>query len=339
MELKERIAALGRLGEEIQDEAAWLIGPIERAYHENGWFTPENSWKALRAIKDQFLNTSIVEKWADKYGQYDIKPMKKVGLVLAGNIPMVGFHDVLCTFVCGHQSMIKTSSKDSVLLKTVIGKLIEQSPSSKPYFEIVDQLRGFEAVIATGSNNSARYFEQYFGKYPNIIRKNRSAIGILDGSETDEELLALGEDIFNYFGLGCRNVSKIYVPADYDFDHLLEVLHEGYKDIILHNKYKNNFDYNNALFLMNKVDFLMSGSLIITEAKEITSRIATLHYERYTDLNELGNQLASLADQIQCAVSKASIPGLNAFNYGEAQRPSISDYADGVDTMEFLKTL
>jgi len=235
--------------------------------------------------------------------------------------------------------LIKCSSRDTALLKAIIDRLTDLSPDSKPYFEFVDQLKGFEAVIATGSNNSARYFEQYFGKYPNIIRKNRSAIGILDGTESNEELMALGEDIFNYFGLGCRNVSKLYVPEEYKFDQLLSVLHEGYKDVVLHNKYKNNFDYNNALFLMNKVDFLMSGSLIITESKEITSRIATLHYERYQDLSQLGEQLVALMNQIQCTVSKVSIPGLSVFKFGEAQKPSISDYADGVDTMKFLTSL
>jgi len=339
MKLKDRIEALGYLGDKIRNDSDWLLGPITTAYHENKWFTPENSRKALNAIGEKFLNKDILLDWSKQYFISDGIQPKKIGLVLAGNIPLVGFHDILSTFVSGHISMIKCSSKDSILLKTLFGEIQKQFPDSKPYFEFTEQLRGFDAVIATGSNNSARYFEQYFGKYPNIIRKNRSAVGVLDGSETKDDLLALGKDIFNYFGLGCRNVSKIYVPENYKFDELLETLHEGYKEIVHHNKYRNNFDYNNALFLLNKVDFLMSGSLILTASKDITSRIATLHYEEYADSDWLGNHLLEVKDQIQCIVSKSPIPALKTFQFGEAQKPSISDYADGVDTMQFLKTL
>ncbi len=339
MELKDRIKALSYLGEEIESGADWLEGPIVQAYNENKWFTSENSWKALNAIRDQFLREPILTAWSNHYSIADRGEMKKVGLVLAGNIPMVGFHDILSTFVSGHMSMIKCSSKDSILLKAVLGRMTDQYPESKSYFEFAERLNGFDAVIATGSNNSARYFEQYFGKYPNIIRKNRSAVGVLDGTESKDDFLALGEDIFNYFGLGCRNVSKLYVPKNYNFDPLLETLHDGYKDIANHNKYRNNFDYNNALFLLNKVEFLMSGSLIITASKDITSRIATLHYEEYSDLELLSQHLTDAADQIQCIVSRTDIPQMSAFKFGEAQKPSISDYADGVDTMQFLKSL
>lgn len=339
MELNNRIKALSFLGEEIRSNNDWLSEPISIAYNENKWFTPENSRKALNAISDYFLIDSILEAWANDYEITDDVIPKKVGLVLAGNIPLVGFHDILCTFMSGHTALIKCSSKDSILLKSLIERMMEHFPESKPYFIFTEQLKGFDAVIATGSNNSARYFEQYFGKYPNIIRKNRSAIGILDGEETKEDFRALGEDIFSYFGLGCRNVSKLYVPENYDFGPLLEALHEGYKEMANHNKYRNNFDYNNALFLLNKVDFLMSGSLIIRESKDIASRIATLHYETYSDTDKLRNHLVEVKDQIQCMVSNSSIEGLKTFNFGEAQKPSISDYADGVDTMQFLKSL
>jgi len=339
MNLKDRIEALSYLGEEIDSGSDWLSESISIAYNENKWFTTENSWKALNAIRDQFLRTQILQSWSGRYEVADDVDSKRVGLVLAGNIPLVGFHDLMSTFISGHKSLIKCSSKDSVLLKAVITRMTDKYPASKPYFAFVDKLQDFDAVIATGSNNSARYFEQYFGKYPNIIRKNRSAVGVLNGTETEEDFMALGEDIFNYFGLGCRNVSKIYVPLDYKFDLMLETLHDGYKEVANHNKYRNNFDYNNALFLLNKVEFMMSGSLIITESKDITSRIATLHYEQYDNTELLSQHLKEDQDQIQCIVSKTPLLGISTFNFGEAQKPSISDYADGVDTMHFLNSL
>jgi len=339
VKLKERIEALTFLGEEIRDKSEWLSAPIGRAYIENKWFTSENTWKALEAIHIQFLQKSILESWSSHYDIVDKVDKKKVGLVLAGNIPLVGFHDLLSTFVSGHHSIIKSSSKDSVLLEALINRMTDEFPETKSYFEFTSRLKNFDAVIATGSNNSSRYFEQYFGKYPNIIRKNRSAVAVLDGTESKDDILSLGEDIFNYFGLGCRNVSKLYVPENYNFDFLLGVLHDEFKELANHNKYRNNFDYNNALFLLNKVDFLMSGSLIITESRDITSRIATLHYEPYSSVDNLSNHLNEVMDQIQCVVSKISIPDIHSFDFGEAQKPSISDYADGIDTMQFLKTL
>ena len=339
MELKDRIKALTFLGEEIMNEGDWLEPSIARAYHENKWFTPENSKKALDAIANQFLQESILESWISRYEIGQNEGGRKVGLVLAGNIPLVGFHDVMSTFISGNIALIKCSSKDEVLMKAVIEQLTSAFPEAASYFEFSDKLVGFDAVIATGSNNSSRYFEQYFGKYPHIIRKNRNAIGILDGNESKDDFLALGEDIFNYFGLGCRNVSKIYVPRDYEFDALLGVLHDSYKEVIHHNKYKNNFDYNNALFLLNKVDFFMSGSLIVTASREIASRIATLHYEEYDDLDQLSNHLAEVEDQIQCIVGKAVLAYKKTFAFGQAQKPAIDDYADGVDTLEFLTTL
>lgn len=339
MKLKDRIKALSDLGAEVHEGADWLKDSISVAYNQNQWFTPENSWKALIAIRDQFLDRKILEDWTSDYNIREEVKAKKVGLVLAGNIPLVGFHDILSTFISGHKSLIKLSSKDPVLLKSILGKMMELYPETSSYFEFSERLVDFDAVIATGSNNSSKYFEQYFGKYPNIIRKNRSAVAVIDGTESEQDFIALGEDIFNYFGLGCRNVSKLYVPENYDFDHLLTVLHNEYKEIANHNKYRNNFDYNNALFLLNKVAFLMSGSLILTASKDITSRIATLHFEAYADREVLTNHLKIVRNQIQCVVSKEPVPGIKTFRFGDAQKPSISDYADGVDTIEFLKSL
>lgn len=339
MNFNDRIKALSALGDEILSKPEWLEDKINAAYYENQWFTPENSWNALNTIGDKLLRESILRQWASDYKVEDKPAIKRIGLVLAGNIPLVGFHDVMTTFISGHKSMIKCSSKDSILMKAVIGRMVEQFPDSESYFEFSERLKDFDAVIATGSNNSARYFEQYFGKYPNIIRKNRSAVAVLDGTESKEDFVDLGKDIFNYFGLGCRNVSKLYVPEGYVFDDMLGVLHDAYKGMANHNKYRNNFDYNNALFLLNKVEFLMSGSLIITASKDITSRIATLHYEHYADQSELVNHLKEVDDQIQCIVTKSSLQGLDSFKFGEAQKPEITDYADGVDTLEFLISL
>jgi len=339
MKHKERIEALAVLGEAINDGGEWLDQAIVAAYRENSWFTPENSKKAIAAIQSEFLQPPILEDWSARYQITDSTAPKTIGLVLAGNIPLVGFHDVLCTFVSGHQALIKSSSKDSVLLRAIIRRMIQAFPESDRYFKFSEKLKGFDAIIATGSNNSARYFEQYFGKYPHIIRKNRSGVGVLHGDESKEDFKDLGTDIFSYFGLGCRNVSKIYVPKGYVFDELLETLHEEYKEVIHHNKYKNNFDYNNALFLLNKVKFLMSGSLILTECEDIISRIATLHYEPYEDIIKLALRLESDMEQIQCVVSAKELPGIKTFALGHAQRPAISDFADGVDTMKFLNSL
>jgi len=339
MNLDDRIEALSALGIEISSKPMWLEDKVASAYIENKWFTPENSWKGLNAIADKFLEKAILRKWVSDYKIVDKQEIKKIGLVLAGNIPLVGFHDVLSTFISGHKSIIKCSSKDSILLKAIIEHMVAQFPDSESYFEFTERLKGFDAVIATGSDNSARYFEQYFGQYPNIIRKNRNAVAVLDGTESKEDLMNLGQDIFIYFGLGCRNVSKLYVPEGYKFDNLLEVLHGGYKELANHNKYRNNFDYNNALFLLNRVDFLMSGSLIITASEEITSRIATLHYEQYKDKSELAQHLNEVKDKIQCIVSKSPLQGFDSFKFGEAQEPAITDYADGVDTLAFLKSL
>ena len=264
---------------------------------------------------------------------------KRVGLVLAGNIPLVGFHDILCVFVAGHQSVIKLSDKDPFLLPMLLDFLKEIDAQTAAYFSTTtERLGGFDAVIATGSNNSARYFEAYFGKYPNIIRKNRNAVGILRGTETAEELRLLGNDILQYFGLGCRNVSKLYLPKGYNFTLLLETLHER-NDIVLHDKYKNNFDYNFTLLILNKIKYESNGCLLMREAEEIASPISMVYYEFYDDLKGLSKTLQAKKEEIQLVVASSPIENLKTFNFGEAQKPSLSDYADGVDTLQFLINL
>lgn len=339
MTLKDRIAVLSQLGEEILTRPDWLQDAVIRAYHANRWFTESQSWNALESIAKNFLSQQTLVQWTQKYNISDDLSSKKIGLVLAGNIPIVGFHDIMCCFISGHISKVKLSSKDEVLLKALVSKMEKINPNVVDRIQLSERLKGFDAIIATGSNNSSTYFEEYFGKYPNIIRKNRNAIGVITGFESDEDLISLGYDIFNYFGLGCRNVSKIYVPSGYSFDRLLGILHDNYKEVANHDKYRNNFDYNNALLMLNKVDFLISGSLIITESDSIPSRISTVHYSYYDSLDDVKNELIQREEEIQCIVGKVDLDGRKIFPFGEAQNPSIDDYADDVDTMAFLTNL
>lgn len=245
---------------------------------------------------------------------------------------MVGAHDIIASYIAGHTTLVKLSSKDKVLMTYFIEAL-----GSK--VKVVDKLEGFDAVIATGSNNTSRYFKQYFGKYPHIIRKNRNSVAVLSGKESSDDLIDLGKDIFTYFGLGCRNVSKIYIPEGYDITHLLEVLHDAYKDVAHHNKYKNNFDYNVALLLLNKEVYLNTGSLIVRQSTQIPSNISVLHYDYYAAIPELASEIKKHEEEIQCVVSNTSIDGIDTVAMGQAQCPTLLDYADGVDTMTFLTSL
>ena len=338
MTLKQRITLLVQLGEYLNSDDELLRAFMTRTQYNNAWLTVENCEKSAKAIANNFLQKEKLEDWAKTYGVKENTTPKKVGIVMAGNIPLVGFHDMLSIFLSGHQSIIKLSDKDRFLIPQLIKKMGEWEEAAKPYFEIVERLTGFDAVIATGSNNSARYFEQYFGKYPNIIRKNRNAIALLDGTESMADLYALGNDVFEYYGLGCRNVSKIYVPRDFKFEPLLEALHE-YNSIVLNNKYKNNFDYNYAMLMLNKVPYKANGCIIMTENEAITSRIASLHYEFYDKADNLVVEINRRAEEIQCVVTKMELPNIKSIPFGKAQRPGLTDYADGVDTMEFLINL
>ncbi len=334
----ERITALSRLGELLLQPDDYLDAIIHRTEYNNPWFTKENQQMAIQAIATEFLDKNKLEKWAAAYPIADEPPMKTVGMVMAGNLPLVGFHDLVCTFVAGHKAKIKLSDKDKFLLPYLLQLLEKYTPGAGAYFEIVEQLTGFDAVIATGSNNSARYFEAYFGKYPHIIRKNRNAVAVLDGSESSDDLHALGKDIFRFFGLGCRNVSKLYLPQGYDFQPLMEALHE-WREIANHSKYRNNFDYNLALLMLNQVPYFNNGCIIRTENKAIASRIAMLHYEFYEDKNWLEMELAGRQEEIQCIVAKPQLISLPTIAFGKTQEPGLMDYADGVDVMEWLITV
>ncbi len=337
MKLSERIDILTVLGEHLKTGSEQLDAEIQRTYFNNRWFTKENIYQSIESISRLFLQKTSLEDWISGYRINDVQPARKVGLVLAGNIPLVGFHDILSVFISGHIAQIKLSEKDKYLIPYFIKVMSEADGRAGAYFEITERLKNPEAVIATGSNNSARYFEAYFGKYPNIIRKNRNAVAVLDGGESREELELLGKDIFQYFGLGCRNVSKLYLPRDYAFEPLLEALH-AYKEVVLHDKYKNNFDYNYTLLILNNIPHQSNGCILLTEDTALQSRIAQLHYEYYDDSEDLKSKLKERRNEIQCIVGKDNA-NWRAVPFGKAQYPELKDYADGVDTLAFLAEL
>ncbi|MCW1148211.1 acyl-CoA reductase [Flavobacterium lacisediminis] len=312
-----------------------FVNLIELSQSHNGWFTPEHvlfsiqSW--AKALTEDNLN-----HWLSSYDFSKIEP-KKVGLVLAGNIPLVGFHDFLSVLISGHDVLVKTSSNDQHLLKFLAKYLISIQPELNSKITFVEgKLEGFDAVIATGSNNTARYFEYYFKDKPSIIRKNRNSVAVLDGTETFEDLVGLGEDIFRYFGLGCRNVSKLFVPKGYNFENFFKAMYE-YRDVIKYEKYANNYDYNKAVFLMSNFQLLDNEFLTIKEDTSYASPISSVFYEFYENLEEITNRLNADAEQIQCVVSKNLIP--NSVTFGQTQQPRLWDYADNVDTLAFLNNL
>lgn len=311
---------------------------IIRAQTENPWFTSQNSHQALKAICEEYLDASKLDDWLSTYPSLPVVRTKRVGLIMAGNLPVVGFHDLLSVLVSGHTAVVKLSAKDSVLPKLLIEKLKYFDKSIDAKIQVVEKLSGFDAVIATGSNHSARYFHQYFGSYPHIIRGNRNGVAILTGDETSEDLIALGNDIFSFFGLGCRNVSKIYVPKGYDFEQLLLAL-DKHQQVMLHPKYRNNFEYNFAALVINRADYMKNACIILLQNEAISSRVATLHYSYYRDREDLSNQIQSHFDEIQCIGAAQGSWSFPTIEFGQMQKPSLGDYADGVDTMRFLSQL
>ena len=298
----------------------------------NGWFTEEQVYFSIQSWA-KALTTENLDKWLSNYNLESIEP-KTVGLILAGNIPLVGFHDFVSVLLSGHKALIKTSSNDQQLLPFLAKYLIAAEQQFEDRIEFTEgKLEGFDAVIATGSNNTARYFEYYFKDKPAIIRKNRNSAAILTGKESKEELIALGEDIFRYFGLGCRNVSKLFVPKDYDFTQFFEAMYE-YKDVIQYEKYANNYDYNKAVFLMSNFKLLDNGFLTIKEDSSYASPISSIFYEYYDDEATLAQKLSDEKDLIQCIVSNN--PAIGAIAFGQTQLPELWDYADNVDTIAFL---
>ena len=336
MNLAYRLQAFVSLGKFLKENPKRYDSMLTKVYQHNPWFTIENQKLALSSVIDFFLNEQKLNEWVALYPHLkESDQPKEIGLILAGNIPLVGFHDFLCVLISGNIALVKCSDKDPYLLPLIAEFLIELAPGFKNYIHFIERLVDYDVVIATGSNNSSRYFKHYFSSKPHIIRKNRQAVAILNGNESPEDLMNLGKDIFTYFGLGCRNVSKIYVPQQYNFTLLLDQLH-SFKEIILHNSYKNNFDYQSAIWLLNKVPHFMTGSVLVTEEKSISSKIATLHYEYYASLTQLNEDLMQSLDEIQCVVGMEQLPDMNVIPFGQAQTPTLSEYADGVDTLSFL---
>ena len=321
--LGRRLAALSN--DEITDLAA-------RARNQNAWFDLPNVRTALAGVA-HLLAERALSHWAGRYPAEPPTP-HQVGVVMAGNIPLVGFHDLLCVLLSGHSLLAKLSKDDTVLMLWIIQELTAIEPAFGERVKVVERLNAADAFIATGSDNTARYFEFYFKNKPHLIRRNRTSLAILTGHETSAELALLGADIFQYYGLGCRNVSKLYVPAGYNFVPLLDALQPWHK-VLNHHRYQNNYDYNKSIMLVNAVPHLDSGFLLLTESAALVSPISVVHYSTYAQEIDLLDQLTDVAAQTQAIVSAGgryagSVP------FGQAQHPSVADYADGIDTMEFL---
>lgn len=312
-----------------------FLKTINLAQAENQWFTQQNICFALNEWRSSLTHTQI-DNWLKSYALNKEDYDQAVGIVMAGNIPLVGFHDFLSVLICGFKVIVKQSSNDKRLLPYLAYKLIEIQPKFKDKIKFTEgRLEDFDAVIATGSNNTARYFEYYFKKVPHIIRKNRNGVAILTGEESPEDFKELGQDIFKYFGLGCRNVSKLYVPKGYDFKYFFEGI-SGFDSIIHHHKYANNYDYNKAVYLMSDIKFLDNGFLMLKEDQLCSTPIGIVNYEFYEDDEALAHSISLQKNNIQCIVGKHKIAN---FTFGKAQQPSLSDYADDIDTVNFLKQI
>lgn len=336
MELIERIKAFSLLGTKIDQLSAEDRAELcDQASYLNPWFVRESIELSLMGIS-HFLKEENLTRWVSSYKLSDSKN-KKVGIAMAGNIPLVGFHDYLSVLISGNEVVIKLSSQDSYLLPKINSWLaeIESRFESKIHFE--ERLNHVDAIIATGSDNTARYFEYYFRNIPHIIRKNRSSVAILMGEEDSAHLTELGKDVFSYFGLGCRNISKFFVPEGYEFIKLLDSW-ECYKEIINHHKYANNYDYQKSILLVNKIPHLDNGFVLITPNEQLVSPISVVYFETYTTQSDLKRKIKIQKDKIQCIVSAngwfdESVP------FGKAQFPELWDYADGIDTLKFLSEL
>ncbi|MBP6372770.1 MAG: acyl-CoA reductase [Ferruginibacter sp.] len=328
MNLQERILLLIKLGNYLKsNDDNWLDTQV-LAEQKNGWFTREFLEKAAGSIADNYLKEDKLRQWAGYYKLDDNIQEKCVGIVMAGNIPLVGFHDFLCVFITGHKQMIKMSSKDDVLLKHLVKVMAGWNSKVNGKVIFAEMLKNCDAYIATGSNNSSRYFEQYFGKYPNIIRSNRTSVAVLNGSESTEELEKLADDMHLYFGLGCRNVTKIYVPENYDFIPIIKAF-DKYQYFSDHHKYKNNYDYQLSILLLNGKYYMTNGSTLLTQNESFFSPISQVHYQFYTSPEGMQQSLQSNRE-LQCIVGHSNVP------FGQAQNPGLFQYADGVDTMAFL---
>lgn len=333
MTQKQRIDAFVALGKSITSDKRNINNILEQAAIKNPWYTKNYTQKQLQALASNLTREKLTS-WVAPYP--DTENNKIVGLILAGNIPLVGFHDILTVLIAGFHAQIKLSSDDAGLTPWVIDELLNIEPAFRNKVQIVDRLSNYDLIIATGSDNSSRYFDYYFGKKPHIIRKNRNAVAILTGEESPAQLQALGFDIFDYFGLGCRSVSKLYTPRDYDFKPFFEAI-ESFNSIKEHHKYVNNYDYNKSIYLINGDKHLDNGFLLLKEDHRLASPLATVFYEEYEQLSDVTIQLEAEADKIQCIVTQATIETtIPTFPLGGSQQPALTDYADGVDILAFL---
>ncbi|MDP4663962.1 MAG: acyl-CoA reductase [Salibacteraceae bacterium] len=337
--LSDRIEAFHALGTRLSafvedpnsEQNSTIKADVTLAFHKNGWFDEREVLHAIAYWADALQKPNLLD-WLSNYDAA-VKSTKKVAVVAAGNIPLVGFHDVMCVLLSGHKAMIKCSSSDEILLPLFLNLLKEAEPRFEDLIELIPfKLEGFDAVIATGSNNSARHFQQYFGKYPSIIRKNRTGIAILDGTESAAELKGLIEDAYRYYGLGCRNITKLYLPKDFDLNKIFEAS-VPFAYLMENKKFANNYTYHKTLMMMENRPILENELLLLVENASLYSPVSVLNYEYYADIAQLNEKIEAELDHIQCVVSKTNTP------FGMAQKPTINQYADGVDTMMFLTNL
>lgn len=335
MNINQKVAAFAKLQEKLisLDNDA-LDELAAKARSTNNWFTKESVQSAIDGLI-KILDPESLTSWAAKY---EIKDQQKnVGVVMAGNIPAVGFHDLLCVLISGNIAVVKLSSQDDVIIHFLLAELLKIEPEFESKIIIANQLKNIEAVIATGSDNTSRYFNFYFSKYPNIIRKNRTSCAVIKGDEDTADFQRLGTDIFLYYGLGCRNVSKLYVPEGYNFNLFYEGI-ASFEDIPHHHKYNNNYDYNKSIYLVNKEPHLDNGFLLLKSSSDMVSPISVIFYQEYSSTEHLTSLLNEQKEKVQCIVSKNKWWS-NSLEFGQAQFPGVDDYADNVDTMQFLTTL
>jgi hypothetical protein len=333
MNYSHRVGVFSQLGYRLS-QVSTDMPHLQEAYLFNNWFTIDMQMRAIQAWANLLEENKLAE-WLKSYQFPDLSEPKTIAIIMAGNIPLVGFHDLLSVLISGNIALVKVSSDDSVLMKWVISQIIEIEPQMTHYIRFAEdyQLKNFDAVIATGSNNSNRYFEYYFRNKPNLLRKNRKSLAILSGNESDEELSLLADDVFLYFGMGCRNVSKLLVPKGYNLEPMF-IAFEKYKDIINHNKYANNYTYHKALFLMNQDPHLDNGFLIVKQDDALDSPLSVLMFSIYETEDEVQSFLALHQDHIQCVVGSSQQK--NWIPFGKSQDPKLTDYADGVDVIQFL---
>ena len=345
MNLTSRIDAFVRLGERMlieskQDCGSKFESTVKETNIHNPWFTSENVYYAIDSIANQWLTRDSLNSFVAKYPKKYFAPAssKKVVVIMAGNIPFAGLHDMLCVLLAGHRFLGKVSSKDGHLISAIIDMLQEINPEFKDLIELSEvTLHGFDAVIATGSDNSSRYFEYYFKNYSTIIRKHRNSIAVLTGKETEEELTQLSDDIFLYFGLGCRNVSMLLVPKGYNFTVLLKAF-KTWQNLDTHNKYMNNYEFQKTMNLMNFIDHIDTDFMLLKMNESIGSTVGVVHYKEYDDIKTVQAFLANHQDELQCTVGDCNIIS-DAIPFGSTQNPKIDEFADGIDTIEFLGKL